>query len=386
MHNENYFDIPLNTGLIDSLTVFLPLDKIKVIDNRLTDEYMCFYPDSNDTGLLIEELHPPRPIMINHNGINFRLNKVVLSELKDKRGNILREHSEAIRLTITSKMLQGEYFRGINIDNISRITDYINTTNIINIDVETLLNSPCNDIDICINYRLDYEIFKESRKHLYSLVKESKKHAVELFPAKETQRINKNIGLIYGDREQGLISTPFCKFYNKENELLTKSVDFYNYYLFPQIKYGLSIKNLVRKEITIRNNEQKKNLIKKGHVSKDNPLKTLKNILEITTTQLTEICNSTLRYYYDKKQFSIPDDLKPMEKILAGYMQQIIALGGDRLNLLHPLDSIFCKVTKSRTKAKIDEIIKLVFSDEYLAKKESKNSFINDFIKLQSIW
>ncbi|SHF13838.1 hypothetical protein SAMN05444377_10479 [Flavobacterium fontis] len=386
MINQNFFDIPLNQGLIDSLTVFLPLDKITIIDNRLTDEYMCYYPDNNDSGLLIEELHPPKPIMINHNGINFRMNKVVLSELKDKRGNILREHSEAIRLTLTAKMLHGEYFRGINNDNISRIVDYINTTNIIKIDTETILNSPCNDIDICINYRLDFDIFKESRKFLYNLVKDSKKHAVELFPAKETQKINKNIGLIYGDREKGLISTPFCKFYNKENELLTKSAEFYNIYLFPQLKYGLSIKNLIRKEITLRNNEQKKNLIKNGQVNKDNPLKTLKNILDITQDQLTEICNSTLRYYYDKKQFSIPDDLKPLEKILAGYMQQIINLGGDKLALIAPLDSISCKVTKSRTKAKIDELIKIVFSDDYIKKQAQKNEFMNDFLKLQSIW
>ena len=107
--------IPLNVGLIDSLTIYLPLDKIQVIDERLISEYQVYYPE---TGEIIEDLNPPKPILIKDNGINFRFNRVVFPP------NIIKkETTELIRLTLTSKMLFGRYFEGINIDNLQMIVD-----------------------------------------------------------------------------------------------------------------------------------------------------------------------------------------------------------------------------------------------------------------------
>lgn len=101
--------IPLNVGLIDSLTIYLPLDKIQVLDERLTSEYCVYYPE---TGLLVEDLNPPKAMMINDNGINFRLNRVIFPPIKGQS-----EQQELIRLTLTSKMLFERYFEGLNIDN-----------------------------------------------------------------------------------------------------------------------------------------------------------------------------------------------------------------------------------------------------------------------------
>ena len=369
--------IPLNVGLIDSLTIYLPLDKITVIDERLTSEYCVYYPD---TGLLVEDLNPPKPILINDNGINFRFNRVVFPPQKDKPTQTL------IRLTLTSKMLFERYFEGLNLENLQMIIDYINTRNIIKLDLETALNSICNDIDICINYVLDFDAYKESLLYLKKMVKQSKQHQVSVFPRKETFKNDKNYGIQFGDRDKGSIGSPFCKFYNKTNELFTNSVEFYNAYIFPQLRYGLNIDNLIRKEITIKNSAVKQNLIKRKIVNPLNYLCTLKDILNLTQTEKTTICNIQLKYYYEKKQFYISEDLSPTEKILSYYMNKIVELGGDKLTLQEPIMLFDCKVQKSVAKKKILKLIDITFDTEYLTKKLEQNSISNQFIKMQELW
>lgn len=370
--------IPLNVGLIDSLTIYLPLDKIQVLDERLTSEYCVYYPE---TGLLVEDLNPPKAMMINDNGINFRLNRVIFPPIKGQS-----EQQELIRLTLTSKMLFERYFEGLNIDNLQMIVDYINTRNIIKFDLETALNSICNDIDICINYVLDFDAYKESLFYLKKMVKLSKQHQVDIFPRKQTFKNDKNFGIQYGDRDSGSIGSPFCKFYNKTEELLTHSAEFYNKYIFPQLRYGLNINNLIRKEITIKNNAVKKNLIKKKLVSQDNAMSTLRDILNLSQDEKTTICNVQLKYYYEKKQFHISEDLSPTEKIISYYMAKIVELGGDKITLQEPLHLFDCKVQKAVTKKKILKLMDITFDSEYLSKKLEQNSISNQFIKMQNLW
>jgi len=369
--------VPLNVGLIDSLTIYLPLDKIQVIDERLISEYCVYYPD---TGLLVEDLNPPKPILINDNGINFRFNRVVFPPQNDKLAQTL------IRLTLTSKMLFERYFEGLNIDNLQMIVDYINTRNIIKLDLETALNSICNDIDLCINYVLDFDAYKESLFYLKKMVKQSKQHQVSVFPRKETFKNDKNYGIQFGERDKGSIGSPFCKFYNKTNELITNSAEFYNAYIFPQLRYGLNIDNLIRKEITLKNSAVKQNLKKRKLVSIENQLVTLSDILALSTAEKTQICNVQLKYYYEKRQFHISEDLSPTEKIFSYYMNKIVELGGDKLTLQEPIMLFDCKVQKSVAKKKILKLIDITFDTEYLTKKLEQNSISNQFIKMQELW
>lgn len=373
----NYNPIPFNVGLIDSLTIYLPLDKIKVIDERLVSDFCVYYPD---TGLLMDDLNPPKPILINDNGINFRFNRVIFPPRQNEQPQTL------IRLTLTSKMLFGRYFEGINKDNLSMIVDYINSRNIIKFDLKTALNSICNDIDICINYNLLFEPYKESLFFLKKMTKLSKQHQVSIFPRKQTEKIDLNYGIQFGEREKGSIGSPFCKFYNKTEELLTHSADFYNKYIFPQLKYGLNINNIIRKEITLKNGASKQNLIKKLLVSENNPMKSLSDVLNITQTELTKICNVQLKYYFEKKEFHVSADLSPTEKIISYYMHKQVELGADKLTLLEPLNLIDCKVQKSQTKKKLLRLIDITFNSAYLTQKLEQNSITNQFIKMQEIW
>lgn len=379
--NCNY--IPYYVGLIDSLTIYLPLDKIEVIDLLLTDEFRIYYPK---TGLYLEDDYPPKPIIIDCDGIKFRYNKVVWPPNKN---NPLPQ--SYIRVTLTSKMLFERYFDGINHSNISSIVDYINSTNVIKIDLETALNSLCNDIDICMNYQLLYQNYQDGMFELKRMVKDSKKHLVEIFPRKQENMLGKNFGLMFGTRDSGCIGSPFIKFYNKEEELLKHSVDFYNRYIFPQCKYGLSIKNLIRKEVTLKNTAVKQNLLKKRLVHPDNKMKTLNDILDITQTELTTICNVQIKYYFEKKIIYINEHLSPTDKLISFYMLSLVNQGFDKSRVITEA-LVVCfpdkkdKVQKSVTNKKLLRIYDITFKSNYMADKLSSNSITNQFLKMLEIW
>ena len=373
----NHFDIPLNVGLIDSLTLFVELEKIKVIDYKLITPFQVYY---EDTAEIIEDLNPPKPIYIDSNGIRFRFSKVVWTHPKTN------ETKEMVCITITAKMLRERYFEGINKDNIKDICEYINSHNIISIDLETLLNANVNDVDICMNYRLEFKAYQSALKMLYDMVKPSKKHAVELYPRNENQRINENIGLSYSRRETAKIGTPFIKFYNKAYELVNNSVEFYNLYIFPQLRYGLTLKNLIRKEITIRNAQHKASLLKKRLVTSTDKLQTLNDFLQLKQKELDLIINVQLKTYYEKKQFSVSSELTSIEKVLSYYMFELVERGMDKVMLQYPLKMIDCKVNRSRTKKKLEQIMDLTFNENYMEEKLNENSIANQFIKMQNIW
>lgn len=369
--------IPLNVGLIDSLTIYLPLDKIQILDERLTAEYNIYYPN---TGEIIDDLNPPKAMMVNDNGINFRISKVVFPPRNNE------PPQELIRLTLTTKMLFERYFDGINIDNISSIVDYINSRKLLKFDLQTALDAITNDIDICINYNLLFEPYKESLYFFKKMVKPSKQHQVTIFPRKETFKLDKNYGIQFGERDKGSIGSPFCKFYNKTEELLTHSADFYNNYIYPQLRYGFNIDNIIRKEITIKNGAVKQNLIKKYLVNQNNPMKSLRDILSITPNQLTKICNIQLKYYFEKKEFHISEDLSPTDQIISYYMAKIVELGGDKLTLQEPLTLFETKEKKAVQRKKLLKLIDITFESNYLSKKMEQNSITNQFIKMQELW
>lgn len=379
--NCNY--IPYDVGLIDSLTIYLPLEKIKVIDLLLIEDFRIYYPN---TGLYLEDDFPPKPILIDCDGIKFRYNKVVFPPNKNTPLPQI-----FIRVTLTAKMLFERYFDGINHSNISGIVDYINSTKIIELDLQTALDSLCNDIDICINYSLLYEPYQQSMFILKKKVKDSKNHLVDIFPRSQINMLGKNFGLMFGTRDSGSIGSPFIKFYNKEDELINHSTDFYNRWIFPQIRYGLSIKNLIRKEVTLKNTAVKQNLIKKRMVHPDNKMRTLNDILNISQIELTTICNSQLKYYFDKKLINIKSAFSPTDKIISFYMLSLVNEGFDKSSIVQSALNICFpdkkdKVQKAVTNKKLCTIFDVTFESNYMADKLSSNTIANQFIKMLEIW
>lgn len=373
---QNYFEVPLNVGLVDSLKMFIELSQVEVIDYKLITPYKIFYEETSE---FIDEINPPKPVIIEQNGIKLRYSLVSWTHPKTKITK------QMLCLTVSTKLLRENYFQGINKDNYTQLVDFINEKNIIKIDYETFLNATINDIDICVNYRLDFKPYQTSLKMLYDMVKDSKKHLVELFPKRETQRINENFGLTFNSRENALISSPFIKFYNKTFELINNSVDFYNTYIFPQLKYGLNINNLIRKETTIKNGKHKDYILKK-YIKSTEKLQTLSDLFKLTQQELDTIANSQIKHYYEKRSFSISDDLPPMDKLLSYYMNELVNLGYDKNLLYYPLKLIKLDSTRSRTKKKLDTLIDITFNTDYMKNKLTANSTANEFIKMLELW
>lgn len=382
----NYNPIKFNVALIDSLTIFLPLSEIKVLDNKLIDTFQVFY---QSTGEILEDFFPPRPQFYDFDGIKFRMSKIVRNSF------IANEPpTEYIRLTITSKMLKENYFDGINKYNIIDIIDFINSKNVIEVTKDVFLNAGINDIDLCVNYNLLFEPYKTALDLLKVQVKPSKQHAVKLFrPKKDKENskiLSKNYGIQYSTRDTAKLSEPFVKFYNKTDELQSNSTDFYNKYIYPQTLKGLNISNIIRKEITIKDSRAKTNLVKKGIV-KTSKIATLNDVLNLKQNELDLIINVSLKHYYEKKQFSPRSDLSPTDKIMCYYMHQLVEKGASKLELLSCLQ-IFDPanksdaVSKSRFKKKLEDLIYITFSTDALQKKLEANTYIYDFIKLQSIF
>lgn len=375
----NYNSIPFNVALIDSLTLFFELEKIEVVDYKLITPYAIFYDETSE---IIDELNPPKAIFSDLNGIKFRTSRVVRTHPKTKIS------TEFISIMISTKMLRERYFEGINIDNIDLIVNYINEQKVIKITKQNILDAQFNDIDLCINYKLDFNSYKSSLFMLESMVKLSKRHLVQLYPRQENLRISENFGLLFNKRENACIGSPFVKFYNKTHELLNNSVEFYMNYIYPQLKYGLNINDIVRKEITIKNGKHKTSLFKKNLIKSVEKLQTLNDLFQLTQIELDMICNYQLKYYYEKKQFHCRHDLSPTDKILSYQMFELVNMGKSKLQIYEPLNLIDCKVARSRMKKKMDELMNYAFDYDldYFNKKLEENSIANQFIKMQDIW
>lgn len=98
------------------------------------------------------------------------------------------------------------------------------------------------------------------------------------------------------------------------------------------------------------------------------------------------IINVQLKTYYEKKQFSVSSELTSIEKVLSYYMFELIERGMDKVMLQYPLKMIDCKVNRSRTKKKLEQIMDLTFNQNYMEEKLNENSIANQFIKMQNIW
>lgn len=292
------YKINENTITIDSLSLWIKREKVKIIDKRLTSEIVYAYIDIKE---LDEEIHPPKPIIIKKKGgITIRIN------LKQIAGE------KYIQLTISAKMLKEKYFEGLTKENIKGIYKELMKLDIIKCQEQTFINANVNDIDICENKYI------KQQKDFDLMTKEMERNAEQ--NVKYINRFNKedNKGIEFNSRWKATISRPYIKIYFKELELKTKSKEFRELYI-----KEYEIKNLIRAEATIRNQKMIKRLAKKGMIKE---FKTLKELLEIKKSKFRQIIRWAIGQYIktNKMDISKKKDLTPSEKIIATYMQMIM--------------------------------------------------------------
>lgn len=357
-----------NVGLIDSLKLRIQLDKIKVIDKRIISQFIKYYPEED---LIDEQVNNAEPYVIKHNGITYRY--YIKAFINSKKIAV-----DYLVLQISAKMVKTDYFSGITKTNYKNIIEDINAQNIVKISESAFLNGLVSDIDICINQLINEKSLLGAVSLIRQFPKPSCKPLIHFIH--QSNKFGKiiNLGVDFNKREKATNTRPYCKIYHKGIELQTKSIDFYNAYLQPQKKAFLD--NLVRYEFTIKAYQHKNYLTEKKLLLSD--LKTFEDLITIKQSQLTEIAKSGLKHYLEpKKQASVIDGLKPIERIVVNYMQQIINHGGDLDNLKDVLNQFENKSQRSQSKTYIMNLYKHLKNENPSVQSQlDKNKNVNDFL------
>ena len=207
----NIKQITTNKALIDSFSLKIPLDQVKVLDHRLTSE-TCIYYEELDA--VDDILHPPKPwIYESLTGIKIRISLASIPNYNQETGRFDDEPKKYVSLTVSSKLLERDYFDGINKKNIKIIYNAFLDFKVFWCPLSVFLDGIVNDVDICVNMRVpSLDIFSLSLHSIFNQADIRKKH-LKIFEDP------KGMGLQFNKREWAVPSLPFLKIYHKELEL-----------------------------------------------------------------------------------------------------------------------------------------------------------------------
>ena len=365
------FLIPTNQPLTDSFSLKIPLLQCDVIDKRLTS-LTCLYYESIDAH--DSQLNPPKPLIFEQNGVKVRFSLCEI-QLHDKEQNI-KIPTKFVVLTVSAKLLYGDYFQGINKNNIYKIYSEFIKYEVIYCDFDVFLSGIISDVDICFNRYCDTEqIFIDALHELENQADTKKKY---LRIVDEVA----NKGISFNRRDFATPSLPFIKIYHKELELIHNSSIFWNTYLFD--KYKKSIKGLTRFEATIRNYSHKARLEKYGILSK---FRTLSEYLELPQEDLMKFCVFSINSYIEKKARVKAPDLSPTDHIIFELMQNCVFKGYSGKDLLSIADSFkgsnaeTTSVAQSRMRKKIKDLFDLlIHKDIKIQSQATQNAHIKEYL------
>ncbi|TPN88844.1 hypothetical protein [Aquimarina algicola] len=316
------------------------MSKINVLDKRLIEEYVAYYPSSE---LLDDDLKKAQPVVRVTNGITYRFYPKAYI-------NVHKKSIEYLVIQLSAKMLKKNYFDGIQASNIRAIYNDIMDFGIFWVDFNHFLDGLVTDIDICINQNITPKEFQVAQKMIKTTLLPAKEPLV-WFPNREN-----NIGIEFNKRDKATPSIPHMIAYYKGAELLDekKSLTFYKAYLEP-MPAGI-LNNLFRFEFTIKSSKHFAYLRKKGVLTHD--LKTLNDLLSIPSKELYSIAKTGIPLYTRKREVShSTEGLKPMDIAIRYYIEKLIELGFDTERLVGFIHDIDCPVARSRTKTKVKKII-----------------------------
>jgi len=364
--------IATNKALTDSLSLKIPFKECDILDERLTS-YTCIYYESlNEIDC---ELHPPKPIIISQNGITIRIS---LAEIPIYNADTQQKvNVKFINLTLSAKLLKHRYFEGITAENLHLLYEEFMRFEVFECSYKVFKSGYISDIDVCTNrYVSSPATFHDILKELVSQsgTKEKYSHLISQ---------NENLGLTFNKRAFAKPSLPFIKLYFKHWELLSKSAEFFNTYLYKD--YANQIKNLTRVECTIKNYEHKRRLDKFGIFPM---FKTLEEYLKIPQRDLYRfICFSVGAYVETKSRLKAPN-LSPTEHVIFELLQNCVIKGYDFETLLLVVNSFkgstekSTQVAKSRMRSKIKELFDfLIHKDIKIQTKANNNNHVIEYLK-----
>lgn len=197
---------------------------VEVLDLTLTDKISEHLVNEN-TGYMVQKKHKRQrsryyPITIDE--------KAYYVEFQVKMWHNCRSNtvSEYLHITFNAKILESDYFDGINSNNIESVYRKLMGYGVVRFDYDKFLNlSEATNIEFCRNFRLNK--FEDYLAQLERRLKQD----IKLNPKPNIKNGKKEQTLRFTKRENETPSKPFLIIYNKELELLTKSQSFMSHYL-----------------------------------------------------------------------------------------------------------------------------------------------------------
>lgn len=367
----NIYKIPTNKALIDSLSVKIDLRKIKVLDERLTS-MTCIYFASLDA--VDELLLPPKPVIIEYDGITVRLSIEHLPLWnEDEQKKISTPH---ISLTVSAKLLKEFYFQGINKNNLKDLYNEFMSFKVFYCSYHDFKTALASDVDVMVNQRVSTpKIFQSLCRILYNQCG-TRKFLVQLFTKDD------NSGISFNKRRTASPSLPFIKFYHKKLELLSKSKNFYNRFLTP---FAEQIEDMFRVEATIKNYDHKRRLKKYDVLPM---FKTVEELLEIPQAKLYDFVCFSLGAYIEKQTRLKSENMTPTDHLIFQLIQNSVFEGHDLNTLLPIADAYTCEneqtqsVARTRLRNKIKSLYQLMEKEsETMAKISAENTEVMEILK-----
>lgn len=259
---------------IDSMKIRIPISDLISYDDCLTSPHYLYNSDS----VLVKEIHSNQSVKVGDDGLSMQVSKV----RHDGKNTV-----DCLLLTAPSKLLGKQYFDGITQDTFEIIYDLIIGSGYVNVSFDALLGrGVATDVDIkkdCY-FPSDLEFHKYCR-HLEKGTKLSAKigEGCHVFNGPTTGQ-----GIQWGERRRAKPGYPYLKYYSKEKHLQTAYLPFYLDNLRDK-----DIVGLVRKEVTVKDRQQFKNII--GHADT-----TLGSFLSLPSADLQKFIEHAERIHVDK--------------------------------------------------------------------------------------
>jgi hypothetical protein len=347
---------------IDSFSLLIPRRLVTVIDSTFEQKYTKVFetgePEDSD---LFYKNH----FTISREGYSVKMQSLY------KMWNGINE--KFIKIVVTSKFLEEDYFNGIDADNVSKIVDVIANMNVITFDKETYLQSYFADLDICIDLQVNGEGQSKIKDYYKDSVIESKRRHINTFRSFPTN-------LQMNERPKGAPASPFLKFYNKSEELTSKkSIGFYNAYLLPQseiIKAGI-----YRVEVTVKNSKHKQRVgIKECSIVSD--------LFSLKQSDLERIHKSILSEYIKatKRVMKTNSDLKPTDRMLLNAINFLVTLEQGEEMILERLINGLTSVEKSRQKKRMMILFEHIADNDKLELNDASQKVLITHLKTLGIF
>ena len=322
-------DDPRITNLwsIDSLKVRLPLSKVEILNDSLSEIILYV---SQSTGDIIDEREKKK----HEAGEPSKGIKITFSRETHagqfSNHNIPGERKGSIEyfiMLINAKALEDEYFTGITEATIFKLYEYLMKSQAVYFPFQLLDEFECTDIDFKRDYFQEPDIQERALQNMHGRAIASKSHGegVKSLFSNKVEGVNYYTGIQFNDRKTATQQAPFFKIYFKTKNLQDSGKNGSNIFALSCLKseemetgtkgYPLIPLNVYRNEFTIKD---------KKHLAKFGIGNTFKELLELSQGQIeamyTSIQKSCLEGNYttnlDTKKKRIP----PREKLVLGLL------------------------------------------------------------------